>query len=172
MENESNSDDLPQKSKTQIKNEMLELQEIGVQLTKLRPAHLDQIPLSATLRDAIEQTRQITQRSALKRHLQYIGRLMRESDHASIIAAYHNIQQEQSRSARQTHIIEKWRNDLIQGGIEELHLFIEQFPQCDRQQLRNLIKSAQKEAEENKPPVKSQKLFHFIREVVDQAHAM
>ena len=67
-------------SKSQRKREALALQELGETLVTLKPAQLDKIPLTEELRVAVLAARQMTQRGARKRQLQYIGRLMREID--------------------------------------------------------------------------------------------
>ncbi len=67
-------------SKSQRKREALALQDLGETLVTLKPAQLDKIPLPEKLREAVLAARQMNQRGARKRQLQYIGRLMREID--------------------------------------------------------------------------------------------
>ncbi len=166
MHDNESDEEFISKSKTQVKKEMLALQDLGEELTKLPTDQLDKMPLSDTLRAAIDQTPKITKRGALRRHMQFIGRLMRESDSDAIVEAYNRIQEDRSRLARQHHLIEKWRDGLIQGDDEKLHQFINAFPDCDRQQLRHLVTGAKKEAAENKTPVNARKLFKYIRDVL------
>lgn len=154
------------KSKTQLKKDMLALQELGEKLTQLSAEKLATIPLDEPLREAILQTSHIVKRGALRRHKQYIGRLMREADSTAILDAYTAIQIEQHRTARQHHLIEKWRDDLIRQPEEYLQQFIVSYPECDRQLLRRLVTNAKKESTEKQPPVQSRKLFKFIRETL------
>jgi ribosome-associated protein len=74
-------------SKTQLKRQMHELQRLGERLAALAPAQLAQIELPEALREQIELTRRITAREALRRQLQYLGRLMRRADAEAIRAA-------------------------------------------------------------------------------------
>ena len=74
-------------SKTQLKRQMHELQRLGERLAALAPAQLAQIELPEALREQIELTRRITAREALRRQLQYLGRLMRQADADAIRAA-------------------------------------------------------------------------------------
>ena len=67
-------------SKSQRKREAHALQALGESLVKLNKSALSQIPLSDDLRNAIEEAQHLSQRGALKRQLQYIGKLMRQSD--------------------------------------------------------------------------------------------
>ncbi|MDH3948291.1 MAG: DUF615 domain-containing protein, partial [Gammaproteobacteria bacterium] len=65
-------------SKTQRKRDAHALQELGESLVKLNKSALEQIPLPADLHAAIAEAQRLHQRGALKRQLQYIGKLMRQ----------------------------------------------------------------------------------------------
>ena len=68
-------------SKSARKREMTARQALGERLCALSPRELAQIPLpSDDLLAAIEQSRQITANSARRRHMQFIGKLMRDID--------------------------------------------------------------------------------------------
>jgi ribosome-associated protein len=67
-------------SKTRLKRQMHELQQLGERLAALTPAQLARIELPEALREQIELARRITSREGLRRQLQYIGRLMRDVD--------------------------------------------------------------------------------------------
>lgn len=72
------------KSKSQVKRDMIALQELGVALTKLKLNQLNNIPLPEKLREAVIQTSQLKKGGGLRRHLQYIGKLMRTADAVAI----------------------------------------------------------------------------------------
>ena len=74
-------------SKSQRKRDALALQELGETLVTLKPTQLDKMPLPEELREAVLAARQMNQRGARKRQLQYIGRLMRQIDPEPIRAA-------------------------------------------------------------------------------------
>jgi len=156
------------KSRTQIKKDMLALKELGEKLTQLTPAQQARIPMDDVLQKAVEESQKITQRSARKRHFQFIGKLMRAADSEAIEAAYQQIMAGQHKSVRQHHQMEIWRDRLITDN-NALAEFIDQFPTCDRQQLRQLIRSSQQEQQQNKPPTSLRKLFRFIRECFEAA---
>ena len=67
-------------SKSQRKREMHALQALGKTLVELPQEQLGRLDLPETLRDAIMQARSITKRGALRRQLQYVGRVMRDVD--------------------------------------------------------------------------------------------
>ncbi len=67
-------------SRSQRKRESSALQELGEKLAALSPARQEELPLPPDLRDALVEFRRISNREARRRHLQYIGRLMREAE--------------------------------------------------------------------------------------------
>lgn len=153
-------------SKSQLKKDMLALQDIGVALTKLSPEKLASIPMSEKLRDAILETSNIKKHGAIRRHMQYIGKLMRSDDNEAIVAAYTNMQQNERISARKVKQVEEWRDVLIQGEKEKLDSFLEHYPDTDRQQLNQLIRNCQREINQQKNMGYAKKLFRFVRDLV------
>ena len=164
---DQHEDDWPeeddQKSKTRLKQEMHALQQLGEKITELPPAQQAKIPMDEKLRNAIEEAPRISEKSGRKRHMQFIGKLMRKADGEAITAAYEALMEKTHQSVRQHHQMEQWRDRLLKDD-KALAEFIDQFPQCERQQLRQLIRSAQKEQSQKKPPASTRKLFKFIRE--------
>ena len=73
-------------SKTRMKKQMNDLQDLGVQLTRLSADTLKKIGLPEDLLEALLAHKKITANGALKRQTQYIGRLMRDIDPAPIEA--------------------------------------------------------------------------------------
>ena len=78
---------LERPSKTQLKRQMHELQRLGERLVALPSTQLARIELPEALLEQIELARRIRSREALRRQLQYVGRLMREVDAEAIRAA-------------------------------------------------------------------------------------
>ncbi len=152
-------------SKTQRKQQMHSLQELGELLVELPKDKLQQLDLPEGLRDAILNARKITAHGGKRRQLQYIGKLMRTVDPEPIQT---RIDQWNGNHAEETallHRLENWRHRLIndddQGALSE---FLTQHPGFDVQQLRTLIRNARKEAQQQKPPKSSRELFRVLRE--------
>jgi ribosome-associated protein len=80
------ADDLPP-SKSARKRAALAAQKLGEQLVRMREQDLVQLPLPDDLRDAIAEARRISNRAALARQRQYIGKLMREVDIGALESA-------------------------------------------------------------------------------------
>jgi ribosome-associated protein len=153
-------------SKTSMKKEMQKLQDLGLELTLLKPEQLAAMPISEELRDAIELLHKLNHKEAVRRQKQFIGKLMRKEDHDAIGRAFNGIAETQNREARLLKVIERWRDNLIAGAAPELEAFIAAFPDCDRQQLRLLVKGAQSELGRPKPPTFTRKLFRFLRDQI------
>lgn len=165
--NDDASEDTGVKSKTQVKKEMHALQDLGKELTHLNKEQLAAMPLPDDLRLAIEQAQGMKKREALRRQLQYIGKLMRKTETEEIEAAYNDLQERHNRSARALHLVEQWRDELIAGDESVITKFIDEYPDVDRQQLRNLVRGAKQELSQQKPPAHKRKLFKLIRDTME-----
>lgn len=139
-------DNLPQReSKTQRKNQMIALQKLGETLVDLPAAQLATIPLEPILADAIDAARSYTSHGAIRRQLQYIGRLMRDIDSQPIQVALEKLQSKNKQGIAQLHQVERWRDKLIAEGDQALQPFLQQFPNADHVHLRQLIRHAQQQ---------------------------
>jgi ribosome-associated protein len=154
-------------SKTSIKKEMHELQALGKRLTELKRSQLDKVPMSETLRKAIEDSSRITQREATRRHLQYIGKLMRAEDEDEVRRAVDLFDASSIVFAQALHAMERWRDKLTQEGNEALSAYIDENPKADVQHLRQLVRNAKKDAQNEKNTGASRKLFKYLKRVND-----
>lgn len=156
----------PDKSRTQLKNESLALQKIGVALTKLSPEKLARMPMSEQLRNAVLETSNIKKHGALRRHMQFIGKLMRSEEGEAIAAAFDDQQQEERNAARKVHQVEAWRDALITEGKEKIEELLQLYPHADRQQLNQLVRNCQRDLSQQKNSGGTKKLFRFLRDLI------
>lgn len=161
-------DELEPPSKSQRKREMHALQAMGVQLTQLSSDLLAQMPLTPELEKAIPETKNIKKNEALRRHHQYLGKLMRKADHITIAKKLASLKAEHNRLTALARKAEQWRDELVAGDEADVQRFIDQFPQVDRQHLRHIVRKAKEEAKAQKPPASARKLFRIIRDQVVQ----
>jgi ribosome-associated protein len=152
------------KSKTQIKREMLELRQLAESIVNLSPGHLDTIPLDKQLLDAIHEARRLKQREARRRQIRYISKMMRSMEIANIQAAYQKLQADSEAARKEQHFLEMWREKLIAGDDATIQKALKNFPDADRQHLRNLVREAKKEVDRQQPPANSRKLFRYLRD--------
>ena len=155
------------KSKTQVKREMHALQDLGEKLVDMNEKQLAGIPVDETMLDAIHLARKLPRKEARRRQLQFIGKLMREGNHEEIQAAVDKLQNRSDQHIHRQHQVERYRDMLIEGNKEIFQTIVSGCPGIDVQHLRHLIRSAQKELEDNKPPASARKLFTFIREQLE-----
>ena len=152
-----------EKSKTQIKRELHALQDLGQRLTTLKLDLLNKLPLTDELRRALAEAPKHTANAAKKRHVQFIGRLMRDQDIESILTLLDQLDASTRQYNERFHNLERWRDRLIEGDDAVLEKFVAEFPEADRQQMRSVIRQAKHELAHNKAPASSRKLFKYIR---------
>lgn len=155
--------DLPP-SKTRLKAEADAQQALGVRLTELPKDKLLKLNLPEDLVTAVLETKKITANGAIRRHRQYLGRLMREIDTAPITEQLARWDGKHTAENAYFHGLERWRDRLI-NDANALSEFMALHPATDSQQLRTLIRNAQKEHAANKPPKSSREIFKLLREI-------
>lgn len=151
-------------SKTKLKAAADAQQAIGKKLVDLSKEKLLKLNLPETLFEAIQEAKRLTANGAIRRQLQYIGRLMREVDTAPIEDQLHRWEGKHTEENAYFHQLENWRTRMLQNP-QAVADFIAAYPATDSQQLRTLIRNAQKEAAANKPPKSSRELFKLLREI-------
>ena len=152
-------------SKSQLKRDSQALQNMGKKLVEMPSGQLEKFNLPEALEQAIQEARRLKSREAKRRHLQYIGKLMRTLDISTIQETLERMDH-QSQTYRQHFAqLEQWRDRIINEGHRAIEDFIELHPESDRQQLRNLQRTASREMEKNKPPAAARKLFAYLRKL-------
>ena len=153
-------------SKSEMKRRMLALQELGEALVALSDKQLAQIPIDDDrLLQAIREVRRINSNSARRRHLQLIGKLMRDIDAEPIAAALQALHTRRRQRDDAFHQLEQLRETVLAKGAEGVEAVMARWPQADRQQLRQLVLQHQRETERGRPPAASRKLFRYLREL-------
>ncbi len=154
-------------SKTKIKKQMLELQDLGKTLTTLSNEKLRELNLDENLLEAILEYKRITKFGALSRQLQYIGRLMRDVEPAPIQAKLDAWNGVSRQHTAWLHQVERWRDRLLEQP-DALTELLAAHPEADAQHLRALIRNAQKEKEAGKPPKNYREIFQVLREIIPE----
>jgi ribosome-associated protein len=156
-------------SRTGQKVESEDAQKLGMRLIALSKSQLDRMGLDEFLYDAILHSKNIkTKTEAYRRHLQYIGKLMRGFDHAPIEAALDKILNKNNNENAQVQIIEKLRERLLTEGDDEINALLELQPQLDRQKLRQLVRQATKELAKGPDSKSSRELFKYLRAEISE----
>ncbi len=131
------------KSKSQNKRDAEVLKDFGTQLVNMRADLLEKLPLSIPLRKAVMEAKNLKSHGAVRRQVQWIGKLLRLDDHAGIYLAYQAILADGSTKTAAFHALEIWRTRLLEEGNPALTEFIALYQPTEIQLLRQLIKKAQ-----------------------------
>ena len=131
----------------------------------LTKANLAKIPLDESLLDAIELAQRL-QKEARRRQLQYIGILFRGIVVSPIREALDKFENKHNQQQAMLHKIEKILDELIENGDIALTNLLNNYPEADRQKLRNLIRSAQKEREQNKPSKAYRDIYQMLKSLM------
>jgi ribosome-associated protein len=153
-------------SKTQRKHEMHALQDLGERLVTLSAERCAQLDLPETLREAVGAARRIRSREALRRQMQFIGRLMRDTDPEPIRAKLAEWDGRSNAAIAAHHRVERWRERLFADDAA-LTEFAHTHPAADLQRLRACVREARKEQRAGKPPRHFRELFRLIREAAE-----
>jgi ribosome-associated protein len=155
-----------QPSRTKRKHDDQALQDLGEELVAVGEDKLAELDLPTRLLDAVLGAKRISKFGALRRQMQYIGRLMREEGDADAIRSQLGVWKGTSvAETARLHSIERWRARLI-GDELALGELLDQFPHADAQRLRALIRNVKREAEAKKPPRNFRELFQELREII------
>ncbi|MBD1389879.1 ribosome-associated protein [Neiella sp. HB171785] len=169
-QNTQPEDELEWVSKTQRKQESEALQKLGRQLTEMGDQLLLKLPLDESLLEAIQLAKRIrNKREGYRRQIQYIGKLMRQRDCDDIIKAIALIEAKKQQDNQAFHQLENTRDAIIAEGDSAIQQFIDDYPQADRQRLRQLSRGAQREQKQNKPPKSARELFKYLREIAESS---
>ena len=160
-------DSQEQVSKSRRKREMQARQDLGEELVGLSEARLGELDLPERLLDAVLQAKRISKFGALRRQLQYIGRLMREVDPTPIEAQLEVWRGQARQGGAYLHRIERWRERLLasDGALDELALA---HPGSDLARVRTLVHAARRERALNAAPASFRALFLELKTIVPQ----
>lgn len=158
-------------SRSEQRREAMAVFELGEKLVALSDAELARLPVPDDLLAHIRYTRRITSHIAHKRELQHLAKIMRREDDETLEALRKALEHDKAELRRETvalHRIESWRDRLIDEGDAALTELVEEFPQADRQHLRQLARNAHAERLHNKPPHAYRELFRELRELIGE----
>lgn len=156
-------------SKSQRKREADDVLELGEKMVALNKDELAQINMDDELRRALEEAQRIKSNSALKRQKHYIAKVMRGLADETLAAQVERVLHKDDIYNAQFKRMEKWRDNIIENGDKGINNFLADYPNADRSHLRQLVRNAEKEKKNNKPPAAYRQIFKYIREVIDQA---
>lgn len=153
-------------SKSQRKRDMHALQDLGTELVELTEEQLASVELPENLRDAVMEARRLAgEHEALRRQMQYIGKLMRHIDPQPLRASVDAYKAVSREATARLHLLERWRTRLLQddNAVAEL---VNAYPHADASRLRALIRNAERERGAGQPPKSFRALFQLLNETI------
>ncbi len=153
-------------SKSQRKREARDVFLLARELVEMKQSTLNNIISSVDLSEdivfEIVKARKIKSHGARKRETQFLSKMLRHIESDSLHMAIAEPKEFAQIETRRQHRLEQWRDALIANGDQALHLLCQLNTEIDRQQCRQLIRNARREAEQNKPPASSRSLFRLL----------
>ncbi|HKO68511.1 MAG TPA: ribosome biogenesis factor YjgA [Burkholderiaceae bacterium] len=158
---EATPDDAERPSKTELKREMHALQTLGEQLVELSNDQLARLDLPEELREAVEFAHRVKGHEARRRHMQYLGKLMRRADADAIRMGVKRVTGESRAAVSLMHQAETWRDRLLDDD-NALTAFIAEHPDAETQWFRSAIRSARRERTMQQPPKHARELYRRL----------
>jgi ribosome-associated protein len=155
-------------NKSALKRELASLQQLADRLLGFSEERLASLAFSEKTTLALAEGRRLKKPDARRRHLRYLAKLLSMENVTAAEAFIENIDAKHATNTRHFHQLELWRDRLIDEGDQALAVLLQEKPDADRQQLRQLIRTAKNEREREKPPAAARKLFKLLRSLYDE----
>ena len=160
MVNQSNDQDQEFESRTQKKHFAHSMVDLAHKLAEMKHSDMILLPISEQIIDSVVASKKITSHIARKRHFQFIGKLLLNSDHEAVIQAMEDKSKQHEAGLIRQPFISHWsekviENDNIIDQLYETHEF------TDIQALRQLVRMVKKQKGDTKK--QKRKLFEHIR---------
>jgi len=166
----SEDDDSPAPSKSQRKRDAHEVRDLGGELASLGAGERARVPIPEDILREIDKLNAAKAHGARKRQLGFLAKQLRRHDVQPMIDALEAIRQNARSHTLLHHCVEEWRDKLLGlkdlGASEALTQFLVEYPDADRQRLRQLQRKAISEREADRPPASARALFKLVRENV------
>lgn len=157
-------------SKTQIKQEAEKLKKLGLELVELTKGERDKVPLEPKLLEQVELATRINRKKdGFRRQNQLIGKLLRGTDVEPIQAALIRLKSSHIESNRHFHELERLRDLVLQKQDDGINHLLSEYPELERQKLRQLLRLAQKQEKESKPPTAAREIFQYLKSQIPQS---
>ena len=144
----------------------IDQQELGRKLTELKESDLAQFDLDESLLKAIAEYKRLgNSHGAKKRHLQYIGKLMRNFDFDNLQHSLETLNDIPGKTGGR-RILDEAARDIAKKILQEdegaIHQLIQNYPMLDRKKLRHLWRNWKKTPLE-KQELQTKKLIKYVR---------
>ena len=151
-------------SKSQLKRDMHAMQELAAELSTLSDKELCRLGIGSVAISALAAIRPMRASGARKRQIKYAAKLLRNEDITAAQRLFVTRDAAKAEANSRFRAVERWRDRLLEQGDTALCELLEQHPNFDRRQLRQLIRGAQRERDLDNTAVSARKLFRLLRD--------
>ncbi len=157
--------DLPP-SKSARKREARAVFDLAAELANLSEHRIRELPVDEPLRVLIRKVKAIRSHVARKRETQYLAKQLRKLDLAPILAVVHPDPEAQRQEQARLHLLEHWRDRLLEEGDAALAGAMQAFPGLEAQPIRALLRQAARERarQPDSLPPSARKLFQLLKQ--------
>ncbi|MFT5161496.1 MAG: ribosome-associated protein [Alteromonadaceae bacterium] len=157
------------RSKTELKQDAKDIKALGLTIIKMSVNQRKKLDLDEELSYAFEIADKISNtREGYRRQLQFIGRLLRSRDVDEITLAMNKLTNTNKQAEKELMALEKTREQLLTLGDDKVNELVAQYPEFERQKLRQLVKKTQKQQllhpEQTSPSFRE--LYQYLKEVI------
>jgi ribosome-associated protein len=159
-------------SRSARKRESDVLADLVGELLALQPSQWQGMGMDAELLAALREGQRLlakrSVRSGRRRHMLHIAALLRREQPETIETITALCSERGGPSPKEMALIEveRWRKRILADADKAIVELLELYPQADRQRLRQLARSAQREQNESRPPRAVRQLFKALRELM------
>jgi len=155
----------PRLNKSQQKREIQALMALGKQLAALDAVALGKMEMPDALFQALLDV-QGMKHGAEKRQFKLICKMLRQMNTESLQEMITELSSRKTELDKIFYRTERWRDRLIAEGQTAMTGFMDAYPQADAGRIRQLVRNANKEALQNRPPRSARALFKLLRETI------
>jgi len=154
-------------NKSQQKREIEALLALGKQLAGLDAIALGKMDIPRELFQALLDVQRM-KHGAQKRQFKLICKILRQINTESLQQTIDELGGRKDELDKNFHRTEHWRERLIADGQTAMTEFMAAYPQADSNQIRQLVRNANKELLQNKTPKSARSLLRLLRAVISQ----
>ncbi|QJB58141.1 ribosome biogenesis factor YjgA [Pseudodesulfovibrio sp. zrk46] len=154
-------------SRSQMKRDMHALQQLGVDLAALGDRVVKEANLPPEVEKALLLIKKLKKHEARRRHLQYVGKLMRTFDTTHVQEMVEAAKLGHEVKTEEFHRVEQMRDALVAGDDDLLQELFEAHPE-EGQRIRQLTLGARRAKAKGKPPKDSRALFKLLRSLPEE----
>ncbi|OIQ51263.1 hypothetical protein BerOc1_03213 [Pseudodesulfovibrio hydrargyri] len=151
-------------SRSQLKRDMTALQQLGADLAALGDKVVREAGLPPDVEKALLLIKTITKHEARRRHMQYVGKLMRTFDTTHVSELVEAAQRGHTVKTKAFQRIEDLRDRLVDGDDDLLQELFDSHSE-QGQRLRQLTLGARREKANDAPPKDTRALFRLLRDI-------